>query len=247
MSQALDTISRKRRELLERESLILDCAQQMLHEHGYNHLTMDRVAEAVEYSKGTIYNHFFSKEDLVASLCCRCVGNLLDIFQRACEYPGSTRERYLAVGIGYSLYHQLNPMDSSNLQILKNNAIREKVSEQKLDEIESLEQQITTITSRIVQEAIDCGDLDSRSQSDVSTIVFGCWSMHYGALLLAQSDIPFQELGFSPVVRMLWQNANVYLDGYGWRPLGAEFDSDALFEKLSQALFDGELKMLRKK
>ena len=247
MAQAVDTISRKQRELLERESLILDSAQHMLHEHGYNHLTMDRVAEAVEYSKGTIYNHFASKEDLVASLCCRCVGNLLEIFQRAYECPGSTRERYAAIGIGYSLYHQLNPMDSSNLQILKNNAVREKVSEQKLGEIESLEQQITAITSKIVQEAIDCGDLDSRYQSDVSTIVFGCWSMHYGALLLAQSDIPFHELGFSPVVKMLWQNANVYLDGYGWKPLSAEYDTDALFERLSQALFDGELKMLQKK
>ena len=247
MAQAVDTISRKQRELIERESLILDTAQQMLDTHGYNHVTMERIAEAVQYSKGTIYNHFASKEDLVASLCCRCVTNLIEIFQRAYEYPGSTRERYAAIGIGYSLYHQLNPLDSSNLQILKNNAVREKVSEQKLAEIESLEQQITGIASKIVQEAIDCGDLDSRYQSHVGTIVFGCWSMHYGALLLARSDIPLKELGFSPVVKMLWHNANIYLDGYGWKPLSSEYDSEALFEKISRALFDGELKMLQKK
>ena len=238
----MSTLSRKQREIFEREELILDAAQSMLHQHGYNHLTMDRIAETVEYSKGTIYNHFASKEDLVCSLCCRFITNLIDVFERAYQYDGSTRERYSAIGIGYSLYHQLHPLDSQNIQTLKNNAVREKVSENKLCEMESLEQKITKISRSIVQDAIDCGDLDKKYQDHVNTIVFGCWSMHYGALLLDQSDIPLQELGFSPVVKMLWQNANIYLDGYQWAPLSTTTDSEKLFDKISSALFDGEIK-----
>ena len=232
--------------MLEREELILDVAQSMLNQHGYNHLTMDRVAEAVEYSKGTIYNHFASKEDMVCSLGCRFIKNLIEVFERAYHYDGSTRERYSAIGIGYSLYNQLHPYDSQNIQTLKNNAVREKVSEEKLAEMESLEQKITKISMSIVQQAIDCGDLDKKFQDQVSTIVFGCWSMHYGALLLDQSDIPLQQLGFSPVVKMLWHNANVYLDGYQWTPSSSTTDSEKLFEKISSALFDGELKKLSK-
>lgn len=242
----MSTLSRKQREMLEREELILDVAQSMLNQHGYNHLTMDRVAEAVEYSKGTIYNHFASKEDMVCSLGCRFIKNLIEVFERAYHYDGSTRERYSAIGIGYSLYNQLHPYDSQNIQTLKNNAVREKVSEEKLAEMESLEQKITKISMSIVQEAIDCGDLDKKFQDQVSTIVFGCWSMHYGALLLDQSDIPLQQLGFSPVVKMLWHNANVYLDGYQWTPSSSTTDSEKLFEKISSALFDGELKKLSK-
>ena len=116
----MPTLTRKQRELLEREELILDVAQTMLHQHGYNHLTMDRIAETVEYSKGTIYNHFASKEDLVCSLCCRCITNLIEVFERAYHYPGSTRERYSAIGIGYSLYNQLHPLDVQNIQTVKN-------------------------------------------------------------------------------------------------------------------------------
>lgn len=238
-------LTRKQREINEREQLILSAAQSMLHQHGYNYLTMDRVAETVEYSKGTIYNHFVSKEDLVCSLCCRCVGNLIEVFERACHYPGTTRERYSAIGIGYSIYHQLHPLDTQILQIVKNNAIREKISDFKLAEMELLEQKITNITSSIVQEAIDCGDLDRRYQDSVSTIVFGCWSMHYGALMLDQSDIPLHELGFNPVVNMLWKNANIYLDGYQWQPLSTSIDTDSLFEKISTALFDGEINLLK--
>ncbi len=240
----IPTLTRKQREMLEREELILDAAQSMLHQKGYNHLTMDRVAEAVEYSKGTIYNHFASKEDMVCSLCCRFIKNLIDVFERAYQYGGSTRERYSAIGIGYSLYNQLHPLDSQNIQTLKNNAVREKISDEKLSEMESLEQKITKISMSIVQDGIDCGDLDKKYQDQVSTIVFGCWSMHYGALLLGQSDIPLRELGFSPVVKMLWHNANIYLDGYHWTPLSTTNDSEKLFEKISTALFDDEIKHL---
>jgi len=241
----MPTQSRKQREILEREELILSAAQALLHQHGYNHLTMDRVAETVEYSKGTIYNHFASKEDLVCSLCCRTINNLIDVFERAYQYPGSTRERYSAIGIGYSLYHQLRPMDTQNIQTVRSNAVREKVSEYKLAEMESLEQKITRIAGSIVQEAIDCGDLDKKHQADVNTIVFGGWSMHYGALLLDQSDIPLKDLGFNPVVSMLWKNANIYLDGYQWLPLSTTTDSKKLFEKISSALFDGEINLLK--
>jgi len=241
----MPTQTRKQREILQREELILSAAQNLLHQHGYNYLTMDRVAETVEYSKGTIYNHFASKEDLVCSLCCRTISNLIDIFERAYQYPGSTRERYCAIGIGYSLYHQLHPMDTQNIQTVRNNAVREKVSEYRLGEMESLEQKITKIAGSIVQEAIDCGDLDKKHQADVSTIVFGGWSMHYGALLLGQSDIPLQDMGFSPVIDMLWQNANIYLDGYQWLPLSATIDTSNLFEKISSALFDDEVNLLK--
>lgn len=237
--------TRKQRELLQREELILNTAQSIIHEHGYTHLSMDRVAEATEYSKGTIYNHFSSKEDLVCSLCCRSIKNLIDIFERAYQYQGSTREKYSAIGIGYSLYHQLHPMDSQNIQTVKNNAVREKVSEEKLAEMQSLEQQITKIAQSIVQDAIDCGDLDKKHQDHIGTIVFGCWSMHYGALLLDQSDIPLDELGFSPVVNMLWRNSNIYLDGYQWHPLSTTTDSKKLFNKISSALFDDETAMLK--
>jgi AcrR family transcriptional regulator len=230
-------MTRKQRELLEREELILNTAQTMLHQHGYNHLTMDRIAETVEYSKGTIYNHFASKEDLVCSLSCRCITNLIDIFEQAYQYPGSTRDRFSAIGIGYSLYHQLHPMDAENIQTVRNNAIREKVSLDKLAEIESLEQKITSISQAIVQQAIDCGDLDKKYQPQVSTIVFGFWSMHYGALLLEQSDIPLQQLGFNPVVQMLWENANHFLDGYEWKPPSNKTDTTELFRKISSNLF----------
>lgn len=241
----MQTQSRKQRELMERETLILDTSQALMHQFGYNFLTMDKIADAVEYSKGTLYNHFVSKEDIVGTLCCRSLKNLIAIFQRAYDYQGSTRERYAAIGIGYSLYNQLHPLDAHNIQTVKTNAVREKISAEKMAELRSLEQEVTLITKRIVQEAINCGDLDKKHEDHVNTIVFGCWSMHYGALLLNQSDIPLNELGFNPVVKMLWHNSNIYLDGYQWLPLSNTVDSTTLFNKISTAVFKDEVEQLK--
>ncbi len=61
--------TRKERQLREREELILDRAREMLAEKGYLGLKLDELAEAVEYSKGTLYQHFSSKEDMILAIC----------------------------------------------------------------------------------------------------------------------------------------------------------------------------------
>ncbi|MCW8923060.1 MAG: TetR/AcrR family transcriptional regulator [Gammaproteobacteria bacterium] len=240
-------LSRKQRELAKREALILDTAQNILHEQGYSSLTMDRIAEAIEYSKGTIYNHFPNKEDMVCSLCCRNIKNLIDIFTRAAEYEGTSRERFSAMGIGYSLYHQINPLDAQNIQIIKINSIREKISLEKLSEIESLEQRITEIANRVVQEAIQCGDLPKEVSDITDSIVFGYWSMLYGSLLLEQSDIPLENLGFNPGVKTLWLNCQKFMDGYNWLPHSPDIGSESLFNKISSDLYSNEVDMLNKR
>src|SRR6516225_5463962 len=56
--------ARKERERAAREELILDHAQRMLLRDGFQNLNLDELAEAVEYSKGTLYLHFKTKEDI---------------------------------------------------------------------------------------------------------------------------------------------------------------------------------------
>ncbi len=47
---------------------ILDRAVLEFAKNGFEATTMDRIAEAVEVSKGTLYNYFSSKEELITSL-----------------------------------------------------------------------------------------------------------------------------------------------------------------------------------
>jgi hypothetical protein len=93
----------------------------------------------------------------------------------------------------------------------------------------------------LVNEAIEAGDIPKVDTHTADTIVFGFWSLLYGGMLLAQSDIPLEDLGFSPVITLLWNNSQHLMDAYGWQPLSAGTDSNALFTKLCSALFAEEV------
>ena len=65
MSVADGPRSLKDRQREERERLILDAAEELLAEKGYHEMSIDEIAARVGVSKGTVYLHFPSKEELV--------------------------------------------------------------------------------------------------------------------------------------------------------------------------------------
>jgi len=239
--------TRKQRELFEREQLILDTAQKILREEGLQNLTMERVAAAIEYSKGTVYNHFSSKEEIINGISCRCVSNLIEMFSRAKNYQGSHRERIAAVGIAHSLYARLHPDEVQNMQIIKSAAVREKIPYQKQLELLQLEQQITGIVLEIISDAVRDGDIPVNQPFIPDGIFLGLWSMGYGSNLLHFSGIPFDKLGIQQPLEMMWLNSHKLLDSYGWQPLSTEFDIYALRDKLRKELFSEEMQLLHGK
>jgi AcrR family transcriptional regulator len=58
----------KERVWKERELVILSEAGKLMREHGFEKLNMDKVAEAVGIAKPTLYQHFRSKDDLIAQV-----------------------------------------------------------------------------------------------------------------------------------------------------------------------------------
>jgi len=241
----MNNMTRKQRELFDREQLILDTAKIILNTEGFANLSMERIAAEVEYSKGTIYNHFKSKEEVITGISCRCISNLIELFSRARNHTGSNRERIAAVGIAQSLYAQLNPVEFQNLPLIKSQAIREKISEEKSNELLQLEQSITSIVKEIVMDALNDGDIPANESFVPDGIVFGLWSMGYGTDLLHLSGIPFEQLGMLQPLDMMWVNSNKLLDSYNWKPLSTEFDINNMREKLTKELFPDEIIKLK--
>lgn len=237
-------MNRKQRELHQREQLILDTAQIILQQEGLQGLTMERVAAEIEYSKGTVYNHFNSKEEIICGISCRCMTNLTEMFDRARHYNGTSRERIAAVGIAHSLYAQLHPAELQNMQVIKSTAVREKVSSDKQQELLLLEQQVTGVVLDIIQDAMDKGDIQESQPHMSEHILFGLWSMGYGSNLLHLSGIPFKTLGMQQPLEIMWHNSHRLLDSFQWQPLSKSFDVVALREKLCNELFSDEMQQL---
>lgn len=71
------------RQLREREREILRVAADLLAQHGYHATSMDDIAGSLGIAKGTLYQHFASKDALVLALVQERFSSLLDALRAA--------------------------------------------------------------------------------------------------------------------------------------------------------------------
>lgn len=69
---------RRARERNELRQDILDAARDLFLSEGYEHVSMRKIAQRIEYSPTTIYLHFADKDDLLDSLCAEALGKLVE-------------------------------------------------------------------------------------------------------------------------------------------------------------------------
>lgn len=93
MAAATPPQSLKERQRQERERLILQAAEELLLEKGYHDTSMEEIAARVGISKGTVYLHFVSKEDLVFALMQRGLRSFLNSLDATLESPLPPREK----------------------------------------------------------------------------------------------------------------------------------------------------------
>ena len=60
------TVSRSERKKAELRKRVIETAVGMFNEKSFHGVTMEEIADAVDIAKGTLYNHFPSKEEIVA-------------------------------------------------------------------------------------------------------------------------------------------------------------------------------------
>lgn len=239
----MSTLSRKQREIQEREAQILRLSREMLLEHGYHGLNMDRIAERLEYSKGTIYNHFPCKEEIILALAIETTNRRTALFDRAAAFRGSTRERLMALGMGAELFVQLHHDHFAVEQTIRNSSIWDKTSEKRRVVMRSCEHRCVGIVAGIVRDAIACGDLvlEGRPPED---LVFGLWSLTNGAYNIIATSDPLAELGISEPFSTVRWNITQLVDGCGWRPHSREIDVEAVQQRVREEVFADEWRQL---
>ena len=236
----MTTISRKQREIQEREELILDVARRMLIERGYLGVTMDRIAQQIEYSKGTVYQHFSSKEDLLVALAGANIQVRADLFTRAAAFKGRTRERMWAIGVADDLFVRLYPYHWQAEHVVRAASIQSKATRERLMTLESTEMACFSAVSGIIRDAIANGDLVIEEETTPEDLSFGLWSMSFGGHFITASNPNLDAKGMGETDRALRRNYNALLDGYGWRPFSKEIDYTAVQSRILEEVFPKE-------
>ncbi|HOD48984.1 MAG TPA: TetR/AcrR family transcriptional regulator [Candidatus Hydrogenedentes bacterium] len=232
--------ARKQRELREREDLFLGVARRLLLDKGFHGLTMDRIAEETEYSKGTIYLHFGCKEELILELGKRSRKQRLDLIARGAAFDGRPRERVVAVGVGVELHARLYPDDVRIWEIMNAESIIEKIPAERQPDLKTSDIAVNEILIGLVQEAVACGDLVLRPDDSPQEITFGLWAITDGGFAAILGGAPLDHLGLRDPYAAIFKNCHVLGDGYGWKPLSSEWDYGKTVARIRKEVFEEE-------
>ena len=230
---------RKQTQIAEREAAILDIATDIICREGPEALTMERVLARVDFSKGTLYNHFTCREDLLVAVHAQCFALHFDYFARGALFRGRARERFSAAGMGHQILHLLDPRP---FRFSLNDAILEAASERWRDMFVHYNRESVGVFTGIARDAIAAGDLPAGTDPEVVTI--GTWSTACGSEDLYESGLIMRHLAPPDFDRVRNQLIAALLDGFGWRPLSTEHDYDATRQRALGEIFQDEARKL---
>lgn len=242
------SLSRKQRELAQRENLILETARRLLLDTGYNGLTMERIAEAAEYSKGTIYNHFPCKEEIIAELAARILHGKAVFVERATTFKGRSRERLAAIGEAVMLFLRLFPEDVHVMQLLQSQLFMRKVSPRQRDRVRAQERRALNAVTGVIRDAIAQGELSAERFAGpfCDDLAFGICCIIDGGHSAIARQMPLEDLGIEDPHQAIARAIDLLADGCGWRPFSTEIDYDAIRARVRATVFEEELRRFQR-
>lgn len=227
---------RKARERECREEMILERARSMLVNEGFQALNLDRLAEAIEYSKGTLYQHFESKEDIALAVATRALRERADLFEQAGRFQGRTRERMRAVGFACCEFAARHPDYFKIEMMLKGISFWERASSRRREAHGVQALRAFRVGHAIVGDALRSGDLPAGSPT-AEQITFSLIAMTVGSHIMAGEPDLARLAGIANPIEVVRQNQDLVCDGLGWRPLLHKWDYAATDRRIAAEVF----------
>jgi AcrR family transcriptional regulator len=240
----MGTLTRKQREVRERELALLDIARKMLIELGYAGLNMDRLAEEAEYSKGTVYQHFSTKEDLLTALALQSLEARSALFGKCRAFQGRPREQFCAILMADELFVALHPYHYRSELIIKMADLEARASVERRKSLHQLESLCMAHVFQIVDYGIAVGDLVLPPNMKAGDLVFATLTLAIGrqTVTLNFSEL-MDKLNVVDPRAVTRQAVHAMLDGFGWRPLSSEWDYQATFDRIAREVFAHECRL----
>jgi AcrR family transcriptional regulator len=236
-------LSQRQKAILDREASILKAARPLLLTEGYYALTMDRVASISSLPKGTVYQHFGCKEDLMLPLAIQSVERRSDFLQRGATFKGNARERMAALGEAMGLFVRLHP-DDAHIIRMTGGSIREKASARRVNAVIQSARDSVGLVHGILLDAVAEGNLEISGIVSTERIAFSLYSLTEGAFMLMEDGIPQTVFGMKNVPHEFWLGYNFLMDGLGWKPLYCEGDWEETLAQVRRTVFLEEAQAL---
>ncbi|WP_348730901.1 TetR/AcrR family transcriptional regulator [Rheinheimera texasensis] len=217
----------------QREQALLKLAQQILRQDGFAGLTMDRLTALSDVSKGTLYNHFSSKEDVLTALSVDSLERLQQLFRLALGFSGHSRERALALHHAYHRFSAAEPTLFLCLLTAATPGVMEKSSPERLQRRQQLETELLTMCQTVLAAALADGSLTLPAGAAVEQYAFINWALAFGCNALFA---PLRQLGLFAGLeagQINIHSISLLFDGMGWLPLSPDWDYQASWQRIN--------------
>jgi len=231
-------------EFAEREKELINIARSLVETECLTTLTIDKLVAASPYSKGTIYKHFISKEDMWMAVCNTCVQEIHELFSRALQFKGNSRERIVAVMVSYLIWAKLHPAQLFAVLSAHSPSVATCCSDERNTAHHQYESNLMALMNVEIGKAIEAGDLTLPNNMCFEQVTFAMWSASWGSMALIMSKGHSHELNPMVLERESFTNARLILDGFGWKPLSSEWDYSKTIKRIANELFQPEIETL---
>lgn len=177
------TAQRRQREKEERRRQILDTAEKVFFEKGFDQATVDEIAARAEISKGLVYVYFQNKQELYRALTLRGLELLHAQMQEASEGDEPARWRFREAGRAYIEFSQLHP---GYYQAVSDFGSAEMSRSEPGTYEEACTQELLAILDMIT-ELLEEGQKDGSVRSDLPSrqTAITVWSLTHGLIQMA--------------------------------------------------------------
>jgi len=227
--------SRKERERAARERLILGHAARLLARDGFQGLNLDELAAAVEYSKGTLYLHFKTKEDLVLAAATQALRCRADLLERAAAYPGPTRARARAMGFACCEFMAAHREFFAVELMLQARSFWDRVSEERRSRHGAEARRVFHLVNQLVLDAWKCGDLPRKCSPEEVTL--SLMAITLGSHCAVTQPVIEALCAIKDPYAALLLHQDRMLDGWGWKPVSDGGRHDALDRRICGEVF----------
>jgi AcrR family transcriptional regulator len=238
-------LSKSEKKKADREEELVDLAVVILNEHGFAGMSLEKLTAKSCYSKGTIYNHFSSKEDCLSALCIRAVSSILVFFKRALEFNGCSREKAVAVHYAYQLYARMQPTLFMAVLSSKSPGVRDKTSVERMQLMDALEFEINNFSDAMFRNAVADGSLTIPPHLSIEVLTFSNWAMSFGTNALATSASEAKAVNRLDQNTLLLQNISILLDGMNWLPLSKDWDYQKTWQRVEDEIFSDDIQLIK--
>lgn len=205
---------RKERERALRMNDILDSAEQLIFEHGYEKTSIDMIAELSELSKGTVYLYFKSKESIYFAIAERGKAILIKYLKKASAKEKKGFKKIMAMTQAYLKFYKENFKYFQ--AITYSESIEMKFDpEDKFFKDCTLEDLFVDETPlSIFVEALNIGIKDGTILKDVDPILtaFTVWSQATGVIQFMNTRGLYIETAFKFKIVKLWETFVEHLE-----------------------------------